>query len=250
MKKTKKMTALEYNWKYNFFASVIGVFSAELVTTPICTLKTVFQTESKNTISSTFQKVCEQRGVLGLFRSFFVASSNQISSQSAKYTLYYQFQLSKTQEEKSNLVTKMKDSLKANVIVTFFSHPVDVTRIMIQRNESIKQQWKQFGWKRFYFGLDKSWLKMVVGATFYMPIYDYMIQNTQNPFLSSLVTATIATTIVHPFDYIKTLKMANKPIPWNLSLFHKGLGLHYAKIIPHFVITMCVTEYIKNKIQH
>ena len=236
------------SWEINLLGSVIGVTLAEFVTVPICTLKTVLQTESKNSIYATFQIISEQRGIYGLFRSFFISSTNQICSQSAKYTLYYQLQLQKTPEEKSNLVIKIKDSLTASGIVTVFSHPLDVCRVMIQRNESIKSEWKQFGFKRFYFGLDKSWLKMFVGACCYMPIYDFMIQNTQNPFLSSLITATIATTIVHPFDYIKTLKMANKPIHWNLSLFHKGLGLHYARIIPHFVITMCTTEYIKKSL--
>lgn len=244
------MERKEFNFAKTIFISSFGVFLAELITAPICTFKTVFQTEGL-TFSKSFQFIYSKHGVLGFFRSYPLASFNQIISQSSKYTIYFYLQNYRSQHQSDkeiNIKSKICDGIISSAIVTSFSHPMDVIKTIIQRNESIFGEFKKYGIKRFYFGLDKSWMKMVVGGCCFMPIYDYSLQYFQNPFYASILTALVSSSIVHPFDYMKTLKMANKSIPFNISLFYKGISLQYSRIIPHFVITMCATEYLKNKI--
>lgn len=49
----------------NIYASCIGSLIAEIITTPICTIKTVYQNNKSFTVSATIKHIYEMNGMKG-----------------------------------------------------------------------------------------------------------------------------------------------------------------------------------------
>lgn len=225
----------------NFSCIGTGVLVAEVVTIPVCTIKTVYQTFNHKTIRESLKYIYEKNGMKGFFKSAPIASTSQIISQSSKYALFYLFL-----KEKATFTEKVICGIGAGVTVSLIAHPVDICRVIIQRNESIRKELLNHGIKRFYFGITTNWAKVIISSSCFMPIFE-LVKGSFNAFQSSIITATISTIIMHPVDYMKTMKMANKQIEYSRTMFTKGLSIHLLRIIPHFVISMTIADYLKNK---
>jgi len=54
---------------------------------------------------------------------------------------------------------------------------------------------------------------------------------------------------MHPVDYLKTRHMAglNLYSGWNPLIYYRGLSINLMRIVPHFMITMGVIEWMKEE---
>ena len=80
----------------------------------------------------------------------------------------------------------------------------------------------------------------------FFPIRDKFLLHTNN-FAASFCTAIVATTIIHPFDYMKTRQACGEKIfhGYNPLFYYKGLSLNLSRVVPHFTIMMVVTGYLE-----
>jgi len=72
----------------NCFSSCVGTLFAEVITLPICTIKTVYQNNMTLTIPSTIQSIYKAGGVKGFLSASSPAIITQILSTCSKFTLY------------------------------------------------------------------------------------------------------------------------------------------------------------------
>lgn len=221
----------------NLFSSVIGTLFAEIITLPICTVKTIYQNNNILTISQTIKKIYENSGSKGFIQAYKPAIFSQIISTSSKY-YFYEIIKSHRKTDKSDILNNSINGLTGGIIGSIFSHPVDVWKNYLQRNERFPFS----NPKIYYQGYSASIYKNAVLYSCLFPVYDYYSSKFSNLYLSSICTSLTISIIIQPVDYYKTIKMAgNKPSNW-----YRGYTIMLARSLPHFTITMCVTEYLKN----
>ncbi len=228
----------------NLFASVIGTLCAEIITLPICTVKTVYQNNPNLTIKETIHKIKKETGYKGFVQAYTPAIISQVVSTSSKY-YFYELVKKQRKTEKSDILNNSVNGLIGGVIGSLFSHPVDVWKNFLQRNEKFPFS----NPKIYYQGYTASIYKTSVLYACLFPIYDYYNSIIFLPYLPSVLTTLTVSIIIQPFDYYKTVKMTGKTIKItgnNPSNWYRGFSLMIARSIPHFVTTMAITEYIKN----
>jgi hypothetical protein len=233
----------------NMLSSGISTGIAELATVPICTVKTVYQTNHFQTIPYTIKYIYANYGLLGFCRAGVPAMSGQIFTTVSKYSLYKYFC-------NYNPHYYVLNGMAASLTVSLVSHPLDWLRITMQRNESIYSNIRSHGLSILYRGYSKSVLKNIISSIFFYPLYDYMKNNISisdndklNTLMASGISAFTSTTLMQPFDYIKTRHIAGQP--WyqginNPSIYYKGLSINLFRVVPHFMITMYFIEYFKS----
>jgi len=202
---------------------------AEIVTLPICTVKTNYQVYKSNSIKETIISIYNKGGI----RSFYTASApfGQIISTTSKYTFYEYF--------RKNDHEKLTSGIASGILSSLITHPIDVYKVH-------RQLHKQMSIYNIYRGYTKSLSKVIVGSITYFPIYETIKTTTNyNPFICGALSATISTIIIHPIDYLKTTHMAGHKITINI---YRGLLLNLVRIIPHFSIVMGINELIKTNI--
>ena len=98
--------------------------------------------------------------------------------------------------------------------------------------------------KLYYQGYSASIYKNAALYSCLFPIYDYYKIKFNSLYVASICTTITVSFIIQPFDYYKTVKMAGAT---NIKLlnFTRGFTLMVARSIPHFTITMLVTEKLK-----
>src|SRR5260370_1109239 len=71
--------------------------------------------------------------------------------------------------------------------------------------------------------------------------------NLGNVLLASMCTSISTTIITHPIDYLKVRHIANQKLfqGFNPIPYYRGLAINLLRVIPNFMIMMCVTEWIK-----
>lgn len=223
----------------NLFASVIGTLCAEIITLPICTVKTVYQNDNTLTINQTIKKIYTKSGYNGFIQAFTPAIISQVVSTSSKY-YFYQLIKKYRNTEKSDIFNNSINGLVGGIVGSVFSHPVDVWKNYLQRNE----KFNFFNYKIYYQGYNASIYKNAVLYSCLFPVYDYYSSKFSNPYISSICTSLTISFIIQPVDYYKTIKMAgNKPSNW-----YRGYTIMLARSLPHFAITMGITEFIKDSI--
>jgi hypothetical protein len=221
----------------NLFSSIIGTFVAEILTLPICTIKTVYQVNNNFTIKESIKHIYLQKGYKGFIQAYNPAIISQIISTSTKYT-FYEIIKKYRKTEKKDLFNNLINGLISGILGSLFSHPVDVWKNYLQRNEKF-----QFtNYRLYYRGYSASMYKNAVLYSCLFPIYDYYKNNFNSIYIASMCTTLTVSLIIQPFDYYKTISMSNiKPVN-----FFRGYTLMVCRSIPHFTVTMFVTEYIKN----
>jgi hypothetical protein len=230
----------------NCFSSCVGTLLAEIATLPICTVKTIYQ-NNKLTILETIKLIIKTQGFRGFFTASRPAIITQILSTSSKFTLYEKMKhIRKT--EISNWVDNSINGVVSGLTGSLITHPFDVWKNFSQRNKNYWSHLKTFSRQSLnefiklglYPGYTGSIWKNVALYSTLFPLNDLYKSKFDSIYISAPLTTLTVSLIVQPFDYYKVVKIAgNKP-----SQPFRGFSLLLARNIPHFTITMCVTDWI------
>jgi hypothetical protein len=256
----------------NIFNSAIGTLVAELITLPICTLKTVYQNNPTFTILDTYKHIYyygQSHNKHHSYRGFFQASSpaiiSQIISTSSKYSAYEFIKSIRNENiienntnivgEKDNKILLLNNSMNGiigGLIGSVVTHPFDLWKNFVQRNESYiihlknsSKNIKSFISNGLYQGYTGSIAKNIVLYASLFPLLDYYQTLTPHFWLASLGTTLSVSLLIQPFDYYKVVSMANSQGKIIKNPF-RGFSLLLARSIPHLFITMSLTKFINN----
>ncbi len=229
----------------NIISSCVGTLFAEILTIPVCTIKTVYQNNSPETIPNTIRTIIKTQGIKGLFSASGPAIITQILSTSSKFTLYERIKNYRGTST-SNILDNSINGMISGVAGSLITHPFDVWKNFTQRNVNYLTQLKKstsfnnFITKGLYPGYTGSIGKNLALYSTLFPLNDFYKSQFNSIYISAPLTTITVSLIVQPFDYYKVVKMAgNKPVqPF------RGFSLMLARNIPHFTITMCVTDWI------
>lgn len=230
----------------NFYSSLIGTGIAEIITLPICTLKTNFQNSNHQSIKELTKKIYLKHGIKAFYNASFPAIAGQMISTSTKYTIYKYL----TSNEKNPIKNRFVNGMIGGITSSLMTHPLDVIKVHLQMNYNFTSELKKEGFKLFYRGYSKTFTKIAISSSCFFPIYDTIFDKIPNPLISSTVSGFISAIIMHPVDYLKTRHMSGKPLyqGYNPLVYYKGLTLNLLRIVPHFIITMTTIEYLKEKL--
>lgn len=223
----------------NLINSMVATGVAEIITLPICTIKTNYQNSNSNSIIGSAKDIYAKHKLMGFYKSSTAAIFSQMISTSFKYTIYRHLE-----DNKYN--NKVANGIISGVMTSMITHPIDVIKIHRQMNASFVTELRKVGPSLFYRGFSKSLSKTIIASMLFFPLYDYFKQNTGgNPLIASFMSATTATLIIHPVDYLKTRHIYNQPLYQGLNLiYYKGLSINLLRIIPHFMITMTIIDLL------
>lgn len=230
----------------NFIPSLIGTLVAEIITLPICTVKTVYQ--NNTTISSVrfvIKDIYNKYGLKGFIQASPHAMVSQLISTSTKYTFYHKIK-DYRKTDPNDIFSNSLNGMFGGVVGSLFSHPIDVWKNYAQRNQLF--DFKSLNPKLYYQGYHASIYKNCVLYAILFPAYDYYKTIFDSTLVCSVLTTLTVSTIIQPFDYYKTVKMAGNNVKISIrdiKSFGRGFSLMLGKSIPHFLITMSITEKLK-----
>jgi hypothetical protein len=227
----------------NIVYSSLATSIAELATLPICTIKTNYQNTHSNSIINTAKSIYSRGGIKPFYAASVPAIFGQVFSTTSKYTIYRYLDSNPNYPIKN----KFMNGMTAGLISSLFTHPLDVTKVHLQMCEPLIKQVRQSGPMIFYRGYSKTFAKIAISSSLFFPLYDYFQQKIESPILSSGVSAIVATVCMQPVDYLKTRHIAGLPLynGWHLTTYYKGISLNLMRIVPHFMITMSLIEWMK-----
>ena len=131
------------------------------------------------------------------------------------------------------------------ILGSILTHPIDCWKNFTQRNESYIKYLKSLsGTNLIRNGLYKGYMgsigKNIALYSSLFPLNDFYKSKFDSTLISASLTTITVSLIVQPFDYYKVVKMAgNKP-----DKPFRGFGLMIARSLPHFAITIYVTELL------
>ncbi len=240
----------------NIINSAFGTFVAEIITLPICTLKTVYQNNSTHTIVQSYKYIYN---IHHSYRGFFQASSpaiiSQIVSTSSKYSAYEYIKSlrNKNLNQDSKELILFNNSINGilgGLMGSVVTHPFDLWKNFAQRNESYITHLKKnsnnmrtFIQNGLYQGYTGSIAKNIVLYASLFPLLDYYQSLTPHFWLASLGTTLSVSFLIQPFDYYKVVKMANNQGNIIKNPL-RGFTLLLARSIPHLFITMSLTKFL------
>jgi hypothetical protein len=232
--------------------AAIGTSVAEFLTLPICTLKTNFQNGNVKSIPTLAKSIYREQGLRAFYRASFPAIGGQIVSTTSKWTLYNAFkQRFHPFKDKTN-ANNVFNGAASGMVTSFFTHPIEVMKVHWQMGKSFP------GLRYMYRGYSKSFMKLLVGNSLFFPLNDACrsyysqyrtLSETQRTIASSLTSAVVSTTIIHPVDYMRTRQMYNQSIlhGWNPVRYYKGYTLNLMRVVPHFTILMTIINWLDNR---
>ncbi len=251
---------------HNIINSAIGTLVAEIVTLPLCTLKTVYQNNPTFTIRDTYKHIYyygqSHNNKHHSYRGFFQASSpaiiSQIVSTSSKYSAYEFIKSIRNRNivgEKDHKILLLNNSINGiigGLMGSVVTHPFDLWKNFVQRNESYtmhlknsSKNMKSFISNGLYQGYSGSIAKNIVLYASLFPLFDYYQSLTHHFWLASLGTTLSVSLLIQPFDYYKVVRMANSQGKIIKNPF-RGFSLLLARSIPHLFITMSLTKFLNN----
>ena len=228
----------------NIINSAIATATAEILTLPICTIKTNYQNTDGRTIYSTCQTIYRRNGVSGFYNASFPAIASQIISTSSKYFFYKYLE-----GENYRYSNKILNGMMSGIMSSLITHPIDTVKIHYQMDKPLLPEIRRHGIRLFYRGYSKSFGKACLGSSLFFPIYDYINNQIHTPVVASLLSAIISTTIIQPMDYLKTRHIYGLPLyqGFKFGVYYKGLSLNLMRIVPHFMIVMTTIDYLQRK---
>lgn len=228
-----------------YCCSALSAGIAEVVTIPVCTTKTVYQTNvlhQTNSITQTFKKIYEKGGIKAFYKGTTPAFTAQILTASLRIT-FYEYLIRNQQ------LPFFVAGVVSAVLVTVITHPLDVVRIVWQTSAASNTTGKL---PFIYTGWTKSFYKAVIGGATFLPLRSFIKEKNPNltSFQINLLTAIISTTIITPIDYFKTAVIGNNKITSKDIMKNpfKGLSLNLLRVVPHFTIMMTVFDFLIKKI--
>lgn len=230
--------------------STTGAFTAELLTLPICTIKTYYQNTTNKTIRQCVSEIYKSGGIKPFYNASVPAVTSQVFSSMSKYTIFNY--LEKKQYKYTNRLT---NGLVSGIMTSLITHPIDFFKIHYQMNKHATPEIKKHGIGVLYRGYSKSFMKVCIGSSLFFPIHFTVkdhINSYNIPYSTTLaagITAVISTMIMHPFDYLKTKHIYNTTLyhGYNPLKYYKGLSINLLRIVPHYVIMMTVIDYMETK---
>lgn len=235
----------------NLIASCIGTLTAEMLTLPICTTKTIYQNNKKLSVKQAIDLIYQSNGIKGFFVASTPAIISQTLSTSTKFTIY-QVIKKKRQTYNADIFNNSLNGMISGLVGSFITHPFDAWKNFRQRNESYslhlnnQTTFKNLVAKGFYPGFSGTIGKNISLYATLFPLNDFYKSKFDSVYISAPLTTLTISLFVQPFDYYKVVKMAGT-IPTHPF---RGFWLMLGRNIPHFTITMGITELIsKNMIR-
>jgi len=225
----------------HFISSSIGSACAEMLTLPICTIKTIYQTQTvtKQTPLQIASNLYQTKGIKGFFQASFPAIISQVLSTSSKYYLYHAIKDYRKTED-SNIISNSINGGLGGLGGSLLSHPFDVWKNHLQRGQTLSN----FRIKTLYSGYSGTIAKNILLYSMLFPVYDFYKLHITNPLIASVFTSVTCSLVTQPLDYYKTVLMTgNKFAGWANP--YKGYSLMLSRTIPHFMISMTITDNIK-----
>lgn len=227
------------------YKNMLATSIAEIITLPICTIKTNHQVWNNKSMKDTVMQIYKQSGMKGFYQASIPAVISQVLSTTSKYTFYRYF-TNLRNTKKDDLFNNSINGVIGGITGSLISHPVDVWKNYKQRNESYVEAIKKYRYKILYQGYSQSILKNVVLYSVLYPIYDYYYSKTNNNIISSIGTTITAGIFTQPVDYLKTRYMAGIK-DFHIKDLYKGYHLMIFRNIPHFLITMTLINEFNKK---
>jgi len=233
------------NFRKNLICSSIGIVTAETITLPICTAKTISQTRGLSPLKS-FEFIKKTQGLKGFYSSWGYAVSSQLFSLATKYSFYYLFK-DKIQDfnfiKKESYISNVFVGLLSGSVSNLISHPFDYLKVQKQQGKKLSEL--DF---KIYRGFSKSLSKSIVLTSTIFPLFDFY-KKYFNVFSASCLTSLTVTCVLHPIDFLKVRHISNlKLYERNLWYYYTSFSLNLLRCVPHFVIVMTVTDLIKNNL--
>lgn len=224
--------------------NMIATSIAEIITLPICTIKTNHQTSNNKFISETIKQMYKKAGIKGFYQASFFAVLSQVASTTSKYTIYKSLGTYR-ETKKDDLFNNSINGIICGLAGSLISHPIDVIKNYQQRNQSFINDFKVKKHRIIYQGYSQTILKNVVLYSILYPINDFYYSKTNNFVLSSVATTITAGIFTQPIDYLKTRFMAGI-YTFEIRNLYKGFNLMLFRNIPHFLITMKLINLLNN----
>lgn len=221
-------------------SSVIGTTCAEVLTLPICTVKTIYQTNNSQISPKQIAfNLYQTHGLKGFFQASIPAIGSQVISTTSKYYLYHKIKEFR-QTDPNDLVSNSLNGCLGGLGGSILSHPFDVWKNYSQRSTDLPN----LSIRTLYSGYTGSIAKNIVLYSLLFPVYDFYKLNLPNPVIASIATTCTCSLLTQPVDYYKTVLMGGaKFVGWSNP--YKGFSLMLSRSIPHFIISMGVTDWIK-----
>ncbi len=223
-------------------SSIIGSGCAEILTLPICTIKTIYQTNTlpNKTVQQIISHIYSIHGFKGFFQASIPAIGSQILSTSSKYYLYHQIKELR-QTDPTDLLSNSFNGALGGVGGSLLSHPFDVWKNYLQRDQKLSK----LSLSTLYSGYSGSFVKNIVLYSILFPVYDFYKLHIGSSVLAAISTTLTCSIVTQPVDYYKTVLMSGSRFTgWSNP--YKGFGLMISRAIPHFIISMGITDYVKN----
>jgi hypothetical protein len=230
----------------NYFENIIIISIAssiaEICTLPICTVRTNYINLSKSDPNKTIKQIIKtayiNHGIRWFYSSKFSAIGGQVLSTTSKYTLYNY--LSTNNPIKSDkYLHNVTNGIIVNILTSLITHPLDYIKINKQMG-CIVNNFNPFIYKTYGPNLSKA----ILSGAVCFPIYDLTKYYTNDSIISGLSSAVISTAVIQPLDYLKIRRIYGLKFD-NIGNLYTGYTLYLIKIVPCFMITMIMTEKIK-----
>ncbi len=236
-------------------SSSIGTLCAEIITLPLCTVKTNKILCNDKSVSWHFKNIYTHRGISGFYNASIPAVLSQVISTTSKFSFYRIIQRER-KTEKSDIINNMFNGASSGLVGGIMSHPFDVVRVMKQncniQNQNQKHFEDKFKIKYVYRGYSMSALKSILLGAMIFPFYDFLNTKFNNMYIASIIAGLGTSCILYPIECMKIKKMAtgNKYGLGKLNLqnYYSGFCLHNARCVPHFLIFSIVTEKLKQNL--
>ena len=241
---------------HDLIISSIATIIAEILTLPICTVKTIYQTNLKyKSIIDVCKVTYKNRGLLGFYNASLPAIASQTVSTSTKFTSYM-FLRSVRHIAPDDIMNNIINGIGAGIISSVFTHPFDVIKIHKQNGLSFSYELKRHGLSLFYRGWSKSLSKSIILTSIIFPMYDFYKFKIKNILVAAALSSITATVILQPIDYLKVrhisgekLYQSNMGLISTIRYFYRGFHVNLSRVIPHFTITMSLIDLFKNNLK-
>lgn len=244
----------------NFFTSAISTCLAEILTQPICLVRTrlinspLYSTVKDRILTTSIVKeLYKTDGILGFFKASPPAVLSQMISSSLKYGIY-------SNNHTDVFSQKVLNGMLGGILVCTITNPIDVIRVkaqMLDTKISFNSLGSNFKFLMsnpisfYYQGYAPALWKATTGGAIYFPLKDYLTSKTDNNVIASMLSAIIATTICQPADWLKTRLMSGEKFKLSqMKYSYKGYTLNLIRIVPHFTITMCIYDHLNTLVKN
>lgn len=236
-------------------ASAVGTVAAEILTLPICTLKTRVQNDKAvarvhewQGVLAAVRTIVDKEGSRAFFRASGIAVTTQVFSTASKFTLYSWLQEQYNADR--HLARNVLHGIASGWLSCIVTHPLDVWKIHMQMNTALLPA-VAANPRVLYRGFSKTLSKVTLASALFFPLFDTTKRAVgDRPFVAGLLSGLVSTLIIHPLDCAKTRHAYGQPWFYGFSSlrpYYTGLSLNLARTVPHFAIVMGVTAAIEKK---